>query len=132
MEIGDKLGIMINFINTMRSDKEDEFILVKPEWAGYMNFDVGSKKKKYQFIKGELAIPHNILKEEFKEKYEVIDKTRMFHYAYIPKKFINEKIIEEINSCEEDTKQFFINNPKVEEALDNLMEALAKVKYKAK
>lgn len=138
MQIGDKNGLLINFINTMLSDIDDEFILTKPEWAGSYHLDVGDtrskgkKSKKYQYIKGELAIPHNILKEEFQQNLDVMYGTRMFHYAYIPKKFVTDELLNQIEEANQDTLNYLANYPRVKEALDNLISVLKEEKSKSK
>jgi predicted nucleotidyltransferase component of viral defense system len=136
MQIGDKDGLLINFINTMLSDVDDDFILTKPEWAGSYNLDVGDtrskgkKSKKYQYIKGELAIPHNILKDEFQQNLDVMYDTRMFHYAYIPKKFVTDELLNQIEEAKQDILSFLVNHPKVKEALDNLINVLKEERSK--
>lgn len=130
MQLGSKEIMLISFLNTYLSDKDNEFMLLMPELTGNVKVDVGNGKgKKYQYISGELSIPYTILKEEHKQDFQVINKTRMFHYAYVPKKYLNEIADEHEEDTMNDLNCFYDKNPKVKEALENLLNELKNARY---
>lgn len=131
MKIGDKKAMLINFIQTMLSDKDDKYYLVQPELTGNINISVGNdKKKKYQYINGDICIPHNLLKEEYKNNFDVISKFPLYIYGYLKKEYVNDTFVNYVDKSKDDLNTFLSDNPKVEKALNELLEALKESKIR--
>jgi hypothetical protein len=109
----------------MLSDKEDKYYLVMPELTGSVNVNIGNdKKKKYQYINGDICIPHTMLKDEHKKDFNVIDRTPIYTYDYLKKEYVNDNFMKHIHETDEDLNDFISKNPKVEKALNDLLDAL--------
>lgn len=108
MKLADKKTMLISFINTMLSDKNDDYYLLQPELSGSVKIDVGNgKSKKYQFINGDICVPYSVLKEEHRDNYKVISGSSLSIYTYIKKDFINENTEKQIKESEDNVNKFF-------------------------
>jgi hypothetical protein len=131
MKIADKTTMIISFLNTILSDRKDNYYLICPELNGDCETNVGGNKKKYQYIKGDIAVPYVALNEENKANHEVIMSILNNHttYAFLKKDFASTDTKNKVIECESTTKEFLSGNPKVETALNELLDALKEAKY---
>jgi uncharacterized protein (DUF1015 family) len=129
MKIADKKTMLIQFINTILNDKNDEYYLLSPELNGNINVGVGTKKKQYQYISGDICIPHSLLKEEHKENFNIISNLSMNMFTFIKKEYVNEQVDGMVEKSEDYVNAFLTNNPEVDKALNDLMTALKSAKY---
>lgn len=131
MKIANKKTMLINFIQTMLSDKEDKYYLVQPELTGNINVSIGNdKKKKYQYINGDICIPHDLLNNEYKKDFNVVSKFPIFIHGYLKKDYVNDKFLSYITETDEDLKTFMFDNPRVDKAINELLEALKESKIR--
>jgi hypothetical protein len=130
MKIANKKVMLINFIKTMLSDKEDNYYVVMPELTGSVTVNIGNdKNKKYQYVNGDICIPYAMLNDEHKKDFNVVNKLPLYTYAYLKKEYVNDEFMKHINETDEDLNDFISKNPKVEKALNDLLEALKNIDY---
>lgn len=128
MKIANKNVMILNFITKILSDKNDNYYLVKPELIGKMNISTGTKNKKYQYVSGEICIPHNLLNEEYKKDFDVAYNFDFDIHGFLHKDFVNDEFMKHYNESDEDLNNFFKKNPRVGNALNELIEALKECK----
>src|SRR5665647_3364865 len=103
MKFGSKYSMLLGFINTMLSDKDDNYALVMPEITGDVDINVGNKKKRYMYVKGDIAFPYAMLTEQAKDIGKI---PKIIHYAYIKKEYLTDTAFKHISDSENDMSEF--------------------------
>lgn len=123
----DKMA-MLGIINTILKNPDMQYCEL--DLMGSIHINGGSHKKQgkktknYQFIKGELALCHDAIKENDKNNIAVIQDCIIPKMALMPKWGMSDMAKEIIEKESENEKQFLEKHPKIAKALDNLIKAL--------
>ena len=123
--------LMLEMINSFLTEEEGEFVLL--ELAGGITVRGGTSKKKYQFIKSDIALPYDAINDAFdRDNIAIIQNTRLMHLGVMPKAYISEKVRDMISKDKKDFIKSMEKYPKVVEAINNLKKALEEAREETK